>query len=133
MAAAVAETERKKRTIIEIRDSKKTGEKMVYTSVLDYTSAKWAESAGVDVCVVGDSLAMTCHGHSNTIPATMDMMLLHAAAVRRGAPNTFVLGCMPHQSYHTIERALANATRFMQEAACDAGKAQGGKRQAARL
>src|SRR6476661_1321284 len=122
--------ERKKRTITEIRDSKKTGEKMVYTSVLDYTSAKWAETAGVDVCVVGDSLAMTCHGHPNTIPATMDMMVLHAAAVRRGAPNTFVLGCMPYQSYHTVDRALANATRFMQEAGCDAVKPQGGKSQA---
>jgi len=118
MAEAPKPAERKKRTIGEIRDSKKTGEKMVYTSVLDYTSAKWAENAGVDVCVVGDSLAMTCHGHPNTIPATMDMMVLHAAAVRRGAANTFVLGCMPYQSYHTPERALANATRFMQEAAC---------------
>src|SRR4029453_16352249 len=127
---AVAGMDRKKRTITEIRDSKKTGEKMVYTSVLDYTSAKWAEAAGVDVCVVGDSLAMTCHGHPNTIPATMDMMTMHAAAVRRGAPNTFVLGCMPYQSYHTVDRALANATRFMQEAACDAVKPQGGKSQA---
>src|SRR5947207_2226568 len=126
----VAEQQRKKRTISEIRDSKQTGEKMVYTSVLDYTSAKWAEAAGVDVCVVGDSLAMTCHGHPNTIPATMDMMVLHAAAVRRGAPNTFVLGCMPYQSYHTPEHALLNATRFMQEAACDAVKPQGGKSQA---
>src|SRR5438105_4578635 len=130
MAERPMPAERKKRTITEIRDSKKTGEKMVYTSVLDYTSAKWAETADVDVCVVGDSLAMTCHGHPNTIPATMDMMVLHAAAVRRGAPNTFVLGCMPYQSYHTIERALANATRFMQEAACDAVKPQGGKSQA---
>jgi len=120
----------KKRTITEIRDSKKSGEKMVYTSVLDYTSAKWAETAGVDVCVVGDSLAMTAHGHPNTVPATMDMMVLHSQAVRRGAPNTFVLGCMPYQSYHTVDRALANATRFMQEAACDAVKPQGGKSQA---
>src|SRR5712664_3440605 len=130
MAEAPKPAERKKRTISEIRDSKKSGEKMVYTSVLDYTSAKWAEAAAVDVCVVGDSLAMTCHGHQNTIPATMDMMVLHAAAVRRGAPNTFVLGCMPYQSYHTIERALTNATRFMQEAMCDAVKPQGGKAQA---
>jgi 3-methyl-2-oxobutanoate hydroxymethyltransferase len=122
--------EKKKRTITEIRDSKKTGEKMVYTSVLDYTSAKWAEMAGVDVCVVGDSLAMTCHGHPNTIPATMEMMILHAQAVRRGSPNTFVLGCMPYQSYNTIDRALTNATRFMQEALCDAVKPQGGKSQA---
>lgn len=121
---------RKKRTIGEIRDSKKTGEKMVYTSVPDYTAARWAEAAGVDVCVVGDSLAMIAHGHPSTIPATMDMMVMHAQAVRRGAPNTFSLGCMPYQSYHTVERALANATRFMQEAACDAVKPQGGKSQA---
>jgi 3-methyl-2-oxobutanoate hydroxymethyltransferase len=60
----------------------------------------------------------------------MDMMVLHSQAVRRGAPKTFVLGCMPYQSYHTIERALANATRFMQEALCDAVKPQGGKSQA---
>ncbi len=122
--------ERKKRTITEIRDSKTSGEKMVYTSVPDYTSARWAEMAGVDVCVVGDSLAMVAHGHSSTIPATMDMMIMHSLAVRRGAPNTFVLGCMPYQSYNTVDRALVNATRFMQEAGCDAVKPQGGKSQA---
>ncbi len=121
---------KKRRTIPEIRESKKTGEKLAYTSVLDYTSAKWAEAADVDVCVVGDSLAMTAHGHPNTIPATMDMMVLHSQAVRRGAPNTFVLGCMPYQSYHTAELALTNATRFMQEAGCDAVKPQGGRSQA---
>jgi len=123
-------TERKKRTITEIRNSKKTGERMVYTSVPDYTSASWAEKAGVDVCVVGDSLAMVAHGHKSTIPATMDMMVMHAQAVRRGAPNTFVLGCMPYQSYNTVDRALTNATRFMQEADCDAVKPQGGRSQA---
>lgn len=127
---AMSQGERRKRTIPEIRESKKTGEKMVYTSVLDYTSAKWAEAAGVDVCVVGDSLAMTAHGHPNTIPATMEMMVLHSQAVRRGAMNTFVLGCMPYQSYNTVDRALTNATRFMQEAGCDAVKPQGGKSQA---
>ncbi len=121
---------RDKRTITEIRDSKKTGEHMVYMSVYDYSSSKWAEMAGVDVVVVGDSLAMVAHGHSNTLPATMDMMILHAQAVRRGAPNTFSLGCMPYQSYNTIDRALSNATRFMQEAGCDAVKPQGGKSQA---
>jgi len=126
----MAEQEFKKRTIIEIRDSKRTGEKMVYMSVPDYTSAKWAEMAHVDVAVVGDSLAMVAHGHPSTIPATMDMMVLHALAVRRGAPNTFILGCMPYQSYNTVDRALTNATRFMQEALCDAVKPQGGKSQA---
>jgi len=122
--------ERKKRTITEIRDSKTTGEKMVYMSVPDYTSAQWGEMAGIDVAVVGDSLAMIAHGHPNTIPATMDMMVMHSQAVRRGAPNTFVLGCMPYQSYNTVERALTNATRFMQDAGCDAVKPQGGKSQA---
>ncbi len=128
--AQTGETERKKRTITEIRDSKTTGEKMVYMSVPDYTSAKWAEMGGVDVAVVGDSLAMIAHGHPNTVPATMEMMILHAQAVRRGAPNTFVLGCMPYQSYNTVDRALVNATRFMQEAGADAVKPQGGKSQA---
>jgi 3-methyl-2-oxobutanoate hydroxymethyltransferase len=125
-----AEPTKKKRTITEIRDSKHTGEKMVYMSVPDYTSAQWAEMGGVDVAVVGDSLAMIAHGHPNTIPATMDMMVMHSQAVRRGAPNTFVLGCMPYQSYNTADRALVNATRFMQNAGCDAVKPQGGKSQA---
>jgi 3-methyl-2-oxobutanoate hydroxymethyltransferase len=122
--------QRKKRTIQEILDSKHSGEKMVYMSVPDYTAARWAEMAGVDVAVVGDSLAMIAHGHTNTIPATMDMMVMHAQAIRRGAPNTFVLGCMPYQSYNTIDRALVNATRFMQDAGTDAVKPQGGKSQA---
>ncbi len=120
----------KKRTVPEITASKKTGEKLVYTSVPDYTSARWAEAAGVDVCVVGDSLAMVAHGYDSTIPATVDMMVLHCGSVRRGAPNTFVLGCMPYQSYNTIDRALENGTRFMQTGGCDAIKPQGGKAQA---
>jgi len=130
VSAAPAPASRKKRTLQEIRDSKTSGEKMVYMSVPDYTAARWAEMAGVDVAVVGDSLAMIAHGHTNTIPATMDMMVMHAQAVRRGAPNSFVLGCMPYQSYHTVERALTNATRFMQDAGSDAVKPQGGKSQA---
>ncbi|MDP4796412.1 MAG: 3-methyl-2-oxobutanoate hydroxymethyltransferase [Rhodospirillales bacterium] len=128
--ADIQKTERKKRTITEIRESKHTGEKMVYMSVPDYTSAQWAEMSGVDVAVIGDSLAMIAHGHANTIPATMDMMIMHAQAVRRGAPNTFVLGCMPYQSYSTVESALRNAARFMQDAGSDAVKPQGGKSQA---
>jgi 3-methyl-2-oxobutanoate hydroxymethyltransferase len=129
VVSATPAPQRKKRTIQEIRDSKRTGEKMAYMSVPEYTAAHWAEMAGVDVAVVGDSLAMIAHGHPNTIPATMDMMVMHAQAIRRGAPNTFVLGCMPYQSYNTIDRALTNATRFMQEAGCDAVKAQSGKSQ----
>ncbi|MDQ3027199.1 MAG: 3-methyl-2-oxobutanoate hydroxymethyltransferase [Pseudomonadota bacterium] len=130
MSQPVQAPPRKKRTLQEILDSKRSGEKMVYMSVPDYTAARWAEMAGVDVAVVGDSLAMIAHGHTNTIPATMDMMVMHAQAIRRGAPNSFVLGCMPYQSYNTVERALTNATRFMQDAGSDAVKPQGGKSQA---
>ena len=106
MTTGNGEVPRAKRTVLDIRAAKRTGEKFVYMSVPDYTSARWAEMAGVDVAVVGDSLAMVAHGHPSTIPATMDMMILHAQAVRRGAPNTFVLGCMPYQSYSTVDRAL---------------------------
>jgi 3-methyl-2-oxobutanoate hydroxymethyltransferase len=130
LAQTPQDAPRKKRTLQDIRDSKRSGEKMVYMSVPDYTSARWAEMAGVDVAVCGDSLAMIAHGHSTTIPATMDMMVMHCAAIRRGAPNTFVLGCMPYQSYHTVELALANATRFMQVGGSDAVKPQGGRSQA---
>jgi len=83
-----------------------------------------------DLLLVGDSVGMVLHGLPNTVGVTMDMMILHGQAVRRGAPNTFMLGCMPYQSYHTIDRALANASRFMQETLCDAVKPQGGKSQA---
>ena len=130
MPESAAPSPRKKRTLQDIRDSKTSGEKMVYMSVPDYTSARWAEMAGVDVAVIGDSLAMIAHGHPSTIPATMDMMVMHAAAIRRGAPATFTLGCMPYQSYNTVDRALVNATRFMQDGGTDAVKPQGGKSQA---
>ena len=85
-------------------------------SVPDYTAARWAEMAGVDVAVVGDSLAMIAHGHPSTIPATMDMMVMHAQAIRRGAPNTFVLGCMPYQSYNTVDRALVKRLKDREDA-----------------
>src|SRR5262249_7678864 len=84
-AAADGEKKREKRTITEIRESKRTGEKMVYMSVPDYTSAKWAEMAGVDVAGGGDSLAMGARGHPNTNPASRGMMSIHAPARSRGA------------------------------------------------
>lgn len=118
---------RKKLTVADIRASKQTGARLTYVSVPDYTAARWAEQAAVDVAVVGDSLAMIAHGHPTTVPATMDMMVLHSQAVRRGAPDTFVLGCMPYQSYRSPELGLENAVRLMQDAGCDAVKPQGGK------
>jgi ketopantoate hydroxymethyltransferase len=114
----IIDGKRDKRTITEIRESKKTGEKMVYMSVPDYTSAQWAEMAGVDVAVLGDSLAMIAHGHRSTIPATMDMMIMHGQAVRRGAPNTFMLGCiavskLSHGRSRTRQRLALHAGHLL--------------------
>src|SRR5262249_59998991 len=81
-ASAATEKKREKRTITEIRDSKKTGEKMVYMSVPDYTSAKWAEMAGVDVAVVGDSPAEIAHGHTAARPPHLGTMVRHGPDTR---------------------------------------------------
>ena len=80
-------------------------------SVPDYTSAQWAEMAGVDVAVLGDSLAMIAHGHRSTIPATMDMMIMHGQAVRRGAPETLCDAVKPQggKSQAHILKALVDA------------------------
>ena len=107
---------------------KKEKRKIVMLSVPDETTANLAERAGVDVVCLGDSLGMVTLGYSSTVPVTMDDMIRHGQAVRRGAPNTFLLACMPYGSYQTPEIAIHNATRYMQEAGADAVKVQGGKR-----
>lgn len=102
---------------------KEDGAKIVMMTAYDAPTAKFAESAGIDMILVGDSLGMTCLGYSDTIPVTMDDMIHHCKAVRRGAPNTFIVGDMPFMSYHkSEEQALTNAARFMQEANCDCVK-----------
>jgi 3-methyl-2-oxobutanoate hydroxymethyltransferase len=73
---------REKRTITEVRESKRTGEKMAHMPVSHHSSARWAEMAGVNVAVLGDSLAMIAHGHRTAIPAAIDMMVVHGQAVR---------------------------------------------------
>jgi 3-methyl-2-oxobutanoate hydroxymethyltransferase len=79
--------------------------------------------------LVGDSLGMCVYGYKGTIPVVMDQMIYHADAVRRGAPNTFVIGDMPFMSYQSsLEKAVENAGRFLKEAECDAIKLEGGVR-----
>jgi len=93
----------------------------------DYPTAYLEEKAGIDMILVGDSLGMTMLGYDSTLPVTMDDMIRHAQAVRRGAPNTFVIGDMPYMSYQpSVETAIRNAGRFMAEAGCDAIKLEGG-------
>lgn len=122
--------ERKKLTVPDLRLRKKAGEKVVMASIPDYPSAIWAERAGIDIAAVGDSLGMVSYGHPNTLPVTVDMMIQHAQAVRRGAPNCMIMVSMPYGSYATPEIGVVNALRLMKEGAADVVKMQGGKEKA---
>ena len=104
----------------------KGGEPMGLVTAYDFLTARMAARAGVPLVLVGDSLATTALGHATTLPATMDAMIHHAEAVRRGAPDAVVVGDMPFLSYATVPDALRNAGRFLREAGCDAVKLEGG-------
>ncbi len=119
----------KKKMIHDFQKMKEEGEKITYITAYDYPTAQFAEAAGMDMILVGDSLGMCVYGYPGTTPVVMDQMIFHAEAVRRGAPNVFVVGDMPFMSYQSsIEKAVENAGRFIQEANCDAIKLEGGKR-----
>jgi len=81
----------KRLTIPDLAAKKAAGERLVMVAVGEVLTATWAERAGVDIVGVGDSLGMTLHGHENTLAMTVDQMIMHAQAVRRGAPNTICL------------------------------------------
>jgi len=90
--------------------------------------ARMIDRAGVDIVLVGDSVAMTVLGYPNTLPATMDMMVVFAGAVARGCERAFVLGDMPYMSYQvSVSEAIRNAGRFMAEAGVDGVKLEGGR------
>jgi 3-methyl-2-oxobutanoate hydroxymethyltransferase len=119
----------KKKMIHDFYAMKQRGEKITFLTAYDYPTAQFAEAAGLDMLLVGDSLGMCVYGYKGTIPVTMDQMIYHSDAVRRGAPNTFVIGDMPFMSYQTsIEKAVESAGRFLKEADCDAIKLEGGVR-----
>ena len=120
-------TERKRLTIPDLAAKKAAGERLVMVAIGEVLTARWAERAGVDIVGVGDSLGMTLHGHENTLAMTVDQMIDHCLAVRRGAPNTFCLVSMPYGSYATPEIAVTNAVRMMKETGADALKLQGGR------
>jgi 3-methyl-2-oxobutanoate hydroxymethyltransferase len=111
---------------------KKEGRRITFLTSYDFPTARFAEAAGLDMLLVGDSLGMCVAGFEGTVPVTMDQMIWHAQAVRRGAPNTFLIGDMPFMSYQSsVEKAVENAGRFLKEAGCDAIKLEGGRRVAA--
>ena len=121
------EEKRKKLSILGLHEMKKRGEKITWITAYDYPTAQFAEAAGMEMILVGDSLGMCVYGYEGTVPVTMDQCIVHSEAVRRGAPNTFVMGDMPFLSYQaSADDAVLNAGRFLKEAGMDAVKLEGG-------
>jgi 3-methyl-2-oxobutanoate hydroxymethyltransferase len=115
--------ERKKLTIPDILCMKVAGKKITMLTAYDFPFASFADKAGIDIILVGDSLGMVVLGYENTIPVTMEEMLHHTKAVRRALKYGLLVGDMPYMSYQVSrEDAVFNAGRFMKEAACDAVK-----------
>lgn len=126
--------ERKKVTLGTLFSKMEKGVPITMLTCYDYPTAFFMEQGGIDILLVGDSLGMTVLGYDSTLPVTMDIMVAHAQAVRRGAPNAWLIGDMPYMTYQpSIESAIRNAGRFMAEAACDAIKLEGGTEVADRV
>lgn len=120
---------KKKLSSLDLQKMKNEGEKVAWLTSYDYWTANFAEQAGIDMILVGDSLGMCIYGYEGTIPVTMDQCIYHSEAVRRGASKTFIVGDMPFLSYQvSVEDAVRNAGRFYKEAGVDAIKLEGGKR-----
>jgi len=114
-------------TINQIKEMKQKGEKIAMLTAYDYSTAKIVDEVGVPLILVGDSLGMVVLGYESTIPVTMEEMLHHTKAVVRGAKQAMVIGDMPFMTYHiSVEDALRNAARFIQEAGAQAIKLEGG-------
>ncbi|MCB9144547.1 MAG: 3-methyl-2-oxobutanoate hydroxymethyltransferase [Anaerolineales bacterium] len=125
---------RKKMTLPALYQKAAEGKPITWLTCYDYPTATMQDQAGVDMILVGDSLGMTMLGYDSTLPVTMDDMIRHAAAVRRGAPNVWLVGDMPYMSYQpSVESAIRNAGRFMAEAGCDCIKLEGGAAMADRI
>lgn len=127
-----AET-RRKLTAREIA-ARKGGRKLVMLAAYDFPIARLIEGAGLDIILVGDSLGMAFQGHDSTIPVTVDDIVYHTRAVKRGAPHTHVVADLPFLSYQKSDaQALANAGRLMQEGGADSVKLEGGMAVADRI
>ena len=113
--------------INQIKEMKPKGEKITMLTAYDYATAKIVDEAGVPLILVGDSLGMVVLGYESTIPVTMEEMLHHTKAVVRGTRQAMVIGDMPFMTYHiSVEDALYNAGRFIQEGGAQAVKLEGG-------
>lgn len=113
-----------KPTVLELR--RKKGARLVMLTAYDFPTAKIAAEAGVDLLLVGDSLGMVVLGYDSTVPVTMEDMLHHTRAARRGAPEAFLVADLPFLAYTSAEQAIANAGRLLKEAGADSVKLEGG-------
>src|SRR5699024_472848 len=117
-------------TVSNFQKMKENKEKITMITAYDYPSAKQAERAGIDTILVGDSLGMTVLGYSSTTQVTLDDMIHHAKAVKRGAPNTFMVVDMPVMSYHSsLEQSIKNAVKLFQETDAQALKIEGASKE----
>jgi 3-methyl-2-oxobutanoate hydroxymethyltransferase len=125
---------RKKVTTFTFRQKKERGEPITMLTAYDYPTALAMDQAGVDSILVGDSLGMVVLGYENTLPVTMDEMLHHSRAVSRGAKAALLVGDMPFMSYQvSVEEAVRNAGRFLQNGGMDAVKLEGGRERTAAI
>lgn len=118
-------------TIPKIQEKKRRGEKITMLTAYDYPMARIIDQIGVDIILVGDSLANVILGYSNTLPVTMEEMLHHTKAVARGCQRALLVADMPYLSYHIdIKETIRNAGRFIKEGGAEAVKVEGGKKRA---
>ncbi len=117
----------KKVTVLDVKQAKKDGRKLVMVTAYDYPFGLMADEAGVDIVLIGDSLGMVVMGLEGTVEVTMEHMIHHIKAVVRGCKGPLVVGDMPFMSYNTsIREAIINAGRLMKEGGCDVVKLEGG-------
>ncbi|CAD6233561.1 unnamed protein product [Miscanthus lutarioriparius] len=105
-------------TVTTLRGKHRRGEPITDVTAYDYPSAVHVDSAGIDVCLVGDSTAMVIHGHNTTLPITLDIMLEHCRAVARGAPRPLLVGDLPFGCYESSAAQVVLTALALQEAGC---------------
>jgi 3-methyl-2-oxobutanoate hydroxymethyltransferase len=124
----IASPRGRKVTIKTLQDKRDRGEPITILTAYDYSMARAVDAAGIDAILVGDSLGMVVLGYENTLAVTMDDMLHHARAVKRGTESALLIGDMPFMSYQAdVAEAVRNAGRFLQESGMDAVKLEGGR------
>jgi len=119
-------------TAPSLRASKERGERLVCLTAYDYTMARIVDEAGIDIILVGDSIGNTMMGYGNTVPVTLEEIVMHTRAVRRGVQRALLVADMPYGSFHTgADDAVRNALRLIKEGAAEAVKLEGGTKRAA--